>query len=78
MFRALRAKVDTGLKRVNIFLFLQVKLLETKLQSNKETREESYGGIKLESSEQTTEQSYGETKLESNEQTREQNTEELS
>ena len=48
------------------FRFLQVKLLETKLESNEETREENYGETQLESSEGTREQSYRETKLESN------------
>ena len=46
-----------------VIRFLRVKLLETKLESNEETRAESYGEIKLESREQ----SYRGTNLENKE-----------
>ena len=46
--------------------FSRVQLLETKLQSNVETREENYGKTQLESNEKTREQRCRETKLESN------------
>ena len=45
---------------------IRVKLLETKLESNKETRVENYEETQLESDTETREQSYGGTKLESN------------
>ena len=45
---------------------------KTKLESNEETKEESYGETKLENNEETKEESYRETKLQINEETREE------
>ena len=44
--------------------FLRAKLLETKLKSNEETREENYEETELESNEVIRDPSYRETKLE--------------
>ena len=52
---------------------LEDKVTKTKLESNQQTREQSYEEeAKLERNKQTREQSYGETELESSEQSREQ------
>ena len=54
-------------------IFVQVKLLETKLQSIEETQERKLRINTLESNEETKKEIYGESKLESSGETREEN-----
>ena len=58
--------------------FLNLVVWHARLESNEQTREKNYGGIKLESNEETKDKIYGEAKLESNEETREKITEKQS